>query len=323
MKRILNLLLKINTLLDDVLSVYHKEYQRSSNGHVVSKGYIKLAIFIKMVAIIKNISFNTAIKEVKNPQTLLSKKLRRICSLDVTKRWMYELFHHPTVLKYQKMLHMKLLKKCVKKKSLEVLSIDMTDLPSTIRDSFARFGGCSKGKFYGYKLHMVCSKEGLPLAYCLTDASVRETSQVKKLLKQVRRIVNIEDVWFVTADKGYDAHHVYESVADILDALALIPENPRGKKKADEEIDIETSDDLRQVSFEMLKLPEGKHIFSFRTGIERMFGLLKVHLEMDVKYLCYRGIKKLMRILGDYLLSMYCIIFFNKLRHKSRFAMNF
>ena len=56
-------------------------------------------------------------------------------------------------------------------RNLGLLAIDMTDLPRDLKDRLANWGVCGKGLFYGYKIHLIVTRDGVPLAVVVTKAN--------------------------------------------------------------------------------------------------------------------------------------------------------
>src|SRR5690606_6795825 len=78
--------------------------------------------------------------------------------------------HGDDVRRLRTRLWRKLRRRSLRQGDLRVLTIDMTDLPVPLRrkDPDATWGATSKGKFFGYKLHLVISRTGFPLAFRVT-----------------------------------------------------------------------------------------------------------------------------------------------------------
>jgi hypothetical protein len=80
-----------------------------------------------------------------------------------------------------------MLKPLLNCRNLGLLAIDMTDLPRDLKDKLANWGVCGKGPFYGYKIHLIVTKDGVPLAFVVTKANKTEPMVRGQLLNQLRR----------------------------------------------------------------------------------------------------------------------------------------
>jgi hypothetical protein len=89
-------------------------------------------------------------------------------------------------------------------------------------DPEGRTGHCSKGEFYGYKLHMSCDEKRVPLRATFTTGNVHDITQANKI---------IAPTFLVGADAGYDSKKLEAFIWD-QQSVPLIVHNPRWLGKA-------------------------------------------------------------------------------------------
>lgn len=82
----------------------------------------------------------------------------------------------------------------------------MTDLPRKFIDHLANFGFCSKGLFYGYKLHLITSIDGIPISFFVTKAKVRESTITDKLFARCKRSLTKKQL-----EQAYDSNKVFKA----------------------------------------------------------------------------------------------------------------
>jgi len=164
---------------------------------------------------------------------------------------------------------------------LKVLSLDFTDLPVCVRyDPDAAYGYTSKGRFYGYNLHLVITRRGAVLAYRLATANhhaVRLAEEMLPALRSLRRWIR-----FLLGDASYDSGPLHEQVRRDLEARLLAPQNPRRHKATPPPPDRTT---VRGRALALLATPRGRALYRQRTIIEQVNGQLKDVLRIsDIPY---------------------------------------
>ena len=154
---------------------------------------------------------------------------------------------------------------------LATLSLDFTDLPVNVRyDPDAAYGYSSKGRFYGYSLHLVITRRGALLAYRLATANhhaVRLAEEMVPDLQPLRRRIAS-----LLGDSSYDSGPFHEQVHRDLEARLLAPENPRSRKGPPLPPDRATE---RGRALALLATPRGRALYRQRTIIEQVNGQLK------------------------------------------------
>lgn len=123
---------------------------------------------------------------------------RRVCGVSYTEVPAYSTLvyrsHHSQVKRWQERLYRRMLSVLLNCRNLGLLALDMTDLPRDLKDKLANWGMCSKGYFYGYKLHLIVTRDGVPLAVLASKANRTEASVSARLLNQLRRRLTQEQL---------------------------------------------------------------------------------------------------------------------------------
>ncbi len=94
---------------------------------------------------------------------------------------------------------------------------------------------CSKKKkelsyFWGYRTHVLISKEGIPLVEVTLPNNRTDDKVAKKLLKKLVRIYGQKKSRLFIGDAGYDRRELYDFIVKQLKAEAFIPLNKRNQQ---------------------------------------------------------------------------------------------
>ena len=91
--------------------------------------------------------------------------------------------------------------------SPKAVIIDSTELEVDPRkDKGGAWGYNSKGKFYGYKLHLVTTENSIPIGFKVTIGSVHDVKMFIPLLKDSLSILRkVKTVEFLIGDAAYDS----------------------------------------------------------------------------------------------------------------------
>ncbi|MCL0090690.1 transposase [Dehalococcoidia bacterium] len=91
--------------------------------------------------------------------------------------------------------------------SPKAIIIDSTDLPVDPRkDGGGAWGYNSKGKFYGYKLHLVSTENSIPIGFRMTIGSVHDIKMFIPLFKDSLSILRrVRTVEYLIGDAAYDS----------------------------------------------------------------------------------------------------------------------
>ncbi|MFH1798835.1 MAG: transposase [Candidatus Omnitrophota bacterium] len=85
--------------------------------------------------------------------------------------------------------------------------------------------------FWGYRTHVVVSKEGIPLVELTLPNNVKDTKAAKKLIKKLKRVYGSRKSSILIADAAYDERAFYNFIVNELKWQAFIPINPRNKQQ--------------------------------------------------------------------------------------------
>lgn len=85
--------------------------------------------------------------------------------------------------------------------------------------------------FWGYRTHVLISKEGIPLVEITLPNNQTDAKVVKKLLKKLKRVYGLKKGFFFLADAAYDERELYNFIVDELKGKAFIPLNKRNTQE--------------------------------------------------------------------------------------------
>lgn len=204
-----------------------------------------------------------------------------------SRRWLNDLKDHADVKRWRRRIFRRLGRRLLQDVDLETLAVDLTPIEVNLEwDHLASWGYTSDEEaFYGYKLHLLCTADGLPLALRVTRADGHELNEVIPLFKEAERLLGQEAarVAHILGDAAYDANDVYEGANEHLDAQFQADANRRNADVSDEaiqEMTRETAQQLathpeRQQGLLTRYSEEGKERHEQRTTIEEIFGICK------------------------------------------------
>ena len=221
----------------------------------------------------------------------------------------------PDFLEALRLLFEELARRLARKRpaDLATLSLDFTDLPVNVRhDLAAAYGYSSKGRFYGYSLHLVITCRGTLLAYRLATANhhaVRLAEEMTADLRPLRRRIAS-----LLGDASYDSGRFHEQVRCDLGARLLAPQNRRSRKGPPPPPDRTTE---RGRALALLATPRGRALYRQRTIIEQVNGQLKDVLRIgDIPYYV-RGEAAVERLVAARLILYNAALLKNVLDHQT------
>lgn len=88
--------------------------------------------------------------------------------------------------------------------------------------------------FWGYRTHVIISKEGIPLVEKTLPNKLTDAEVAGKLIKELKKQFRFKKHSIFIGDKAYDQKKFYNLIIDNLKCQAFIPLNPRNTK--DQEI---------------------------------------------------------------------------------------
>ena len=84
--------------------------------------------------------------------------------------------------------------------------------------------------FWGYRTHVIVSKEGIPLVELTLPSNVKDSVAARKLIKKLKLVYGCRKGAILIADAAYDEREFYNFIVDELKWQAFIPINPRNKQ---------------------------------------------------------------------------------------------
>ena len=84
--------------------------------------------------------------------------------------------------------------------------------------------------FWGYRTHVIVSKEGIPLIEITLKNSHTDAKVAKKIIKKLKRVYGLKKNSIFIADSAYDERELYNFIHDKMKSLAFFPINKRATK---------------------------------------------------------------------------------------------
>ncbi len=84
--------------------------------------------------------------------------------------------------------------------------------------------------FWGYRTHVICSKEGIPLVSCTLPNKATDVKVAYKLIKKLKRVYHFKCGAIFITDAAYDERDFYTFIVNTMKANAFIPINPRNQQ---------------------------------------------------------------------------------------------
>ena len=243
-----------------------------------------------------------------------------------TRRTLNNRCNHPLVERWQQRITKRMFKRLLNQRNLYVVSIDMSDLPAQLYDTLANWGVCGKGEFYGYKLHLVVTRDGIPLGLVITRANSRETSITDHLLARVAQALtdeNIDSLVFLIGDKAYDSNPASNQARQFLSVQMIAPVNTRKSSEFKGELSRRTKKKLRErgtnrdKAILLYESKKGKSMYrKCRVVIEQVIDQLKNDLGLSQLPYWVRGVRKVIKRVRNVVFAYVCILYCNKLHRR-------
>jgi len=234
--------------------------------------------------------------------------------------------HHPAVKSFLEKILRRLLVRLLTSRNLSLIALDMTDLPRSHKDHLAKWGATSEDEvFWGYKLHLIVTRDGVIIAFFLTTAEKREAKITKKLFNQVRRRISKRRrrrMRVGVGDEGYDTLEVYELAFAKLGIRMIIPPNPRRGADMRLELSQKQKGKLRERGSRRDKgileygTRRGKWLYSKRVVIEEVIEQLKHSLGFEKLPKHLKGVRRITEYIQRKIVAFNAILLCNK-SHRS------
>lgn len=185
-----------------------------------------------------------------------------------------------------------------------IVAMDLTRVPSDPRrDDRGAWGWDSQGLFYGYKLGLITSEEGIVLGMTLMKANHVEGKVNVRLITQAPETLQLPEGAFevsdLVCDSGFDGERTYRTSHQRLEAPVVCP--PKRLRDASHpragEIEriAQQRSPHRYRDESLRETPEAKAAYRKRGEIERVNGQLKdAPFRIHEIPRCRRGVKKLL-----------------------------
>jgi hypothetical protein len=85
--------------------------------------------------------------------------------------------------------------------------------------------------FWGYRTHVIITKEGIVLVELTLKNNISDAEVAMMLIKELKKIYNFKNGVLFIADAAYDMNKLYELIINSLKCQAFIPINPRSAKE--------------------------------------------------------------------------------------------
>jgi len=166
---------------------------------------------------------------------------------------------------------------------VRIVAMDLTRLESSRRDLKADWGWDSRGGFWGYKLGLICSQQGVILGLTLMKANFTEYHVNTRLIRMARETIQTAfgalPVDYLVCDAGFDGERTYKAAHRQLEASALCPPKRLRSSKAKRAKQIlrhaQRRTPFRYLDHQLWEGAEAKEIYLKRTVIEQVNGQLK------------------------------------------------
>lgn len=234
--------------------------------------------------------------------------------------------HHPSVKAFLEKLLRRLLTRLLNSRNLSLIAIDMTDIPRSRKDHLARWGATSDDNiFYGYKLHLIVTRDGVIIAFFWTTAEKRESRIAQKLFNQVRRCISERKrrkMRVGIGDEGYDAKEVYELAFEKLGIQMIIPPNPRKgadlrlKLSPEQKEKLKERGSLRDKGILEYGTKKGRKWYHKRVVIEEVIDQLKHSLDFLKLPKHLKGVRRITEYIQRSIVAFNAILLCNK-SHRS------
>ena len=96
---------------------------------------------------------------------------------------------------------------------------------------FAKAPDNSTYFFWGYRNHVIVTKEGIVLVEVTLENNISDAEVAMMLIKKLKKIYNFKKGVLFIADAAYDVNKLYELIINSLKCQAFIPINPRSAKE--------------------------------------------------------------------------------------------
>ena len=167
---------------------------------------------------------------------------------------------------------------------VRVVAMDLTRLESDPdRDRYGAWGKDSHGLFWGYKLGLIMSENGVILGMTLMKGNWTEFKVNRRLIRMAKDLLQTSfgelPVEYLVCDAGFDGESTYRAAHRQLKGRVICPRrrrrNPKAKCARNVIWNARSQSPHREKDVALYETPEGREVFKKRSGIERLNRQLK------------------------------------------------
>lgn len=326
MDKLHQLFANIKSLFSEAKNENRGRPKEKTRGHPFSDVVAIQTALIVLLATLKGWTIRQTHRNLTGREPIWRRLLGIRLSEIPPRRTLNDRWNHPLVRHWQQRIIKRMFRQLLNQRNLYVVSVDMSDLPAGLYDTLANWGFCGKGCFYGYKLHLLVTRDGVPLGLVITKANRRETAVTDRLLASVSQALTddqIDSLVFLIGDTAYDSNPAADQTKEHLSAQIVAPANPRNSQELKGELTIQTKKKLkergtnRDKAILLYESKRGKKMFrKYRVIIEQVINQLKNVLGLERLPYWVRGVRKVLRRVRNTVFAYICILYCNKLHRR-------
>lgn len=326
MNRLHQLFDNINTLIEQAKQENRGRPKRKNKGHPFPDDSAIQTTLIVLLATLKGWNISQTHRNLTDTNAIWRHIIGVRLSDIPPRRTLNYRWNHPLVRYWQQRIIKRMFTKLLNQRDLYVLSVDMSDLPTELYDTLANWGFCGKGYFYGYKLHIIITRDGVPLGLVVTRASSRETSIIDHLLSEVSRSLtdkHIDSLFYLIGDTAYDSNPAADYVKHYLSAQLIAPVNPRKSNALKGVLTEQIKQKFRKrgtsrdKAILLYESQYGRGLYTkYRVIIEQVIDQLKHDFGLFRLPYWIRGVRKVQKRARDVLFAYVCVLYCNKLHRR-------
>ena len=189
---------------------------------------------------------------------------------------------------------------------VRIVAMDLTRLESDPdRDRYGAWGKDSSGPFWGYKLGLIMSQNGVVLGMTLMKGNWNEFKVNRRLIRMAKETIQTGfgeiPVEYLVCDAGFDGEPTYRTTHQHLQARVICPRrrkrNPKAKSARNVIRNARSKTPHREADVTLYETPEGRELFKKRSGVERLNPQLKdTGIRISEIPPHQRGVRKLWRL---------------------------
>lgn len=330
MDRIRQLFTDVKQVITATLDETRGRPEKPKKGRPILRAQIVQMVLIKLLATVMGWNQSQTHRQL----TTMDPTFRNLCDVRKSeippRRTLCYRWNSRKVMTLEQRVFKRFLRPLLNQRNLHLVAMDMSDLPVSAQDQLADYGHCSKGGYWGYKFHLVTTRDGIPLAVVVTRANEVEQSVAQSLVAQVQKALladNLQSLVFFVADAGYDGTPLYNAVASLCQAQLVCAPNPRrdadlkhlrqtGQLPTARKEELAATDSTRDKGLLLYSQSAGKRLYHKRLVIEPTIELLKVDMAMEAIPYWIKGVRKVTRWVFNHVFAFVAMLYCNKLHRR-------